>query len=230
MVGSRSRGGRGVLHGITRDVEQAQLVALLGRNGVGKTTLLRTITGEIPSSAGDILLNGEPVTKLRAHERARAGIAYVPQGRQIFGELSVLDNMRVAGYAARKPGWQEIVEEMLEQFPTLAEKRDQNGSSLSGGQQQILALARALVTSPDLLLLDEPSEGIQPSIVQQIANEIRDINTRRGVTVIMVEQNLEFAASVADTAYVMDKGRVVRNLKTEHLLSDVSLQHELLGV
>lgn len=205
-------------------------MALLGRNGVGKTTLLRTITGEIPSSAGDILLNGEPVTKLRAHERARAGIAYVPQGRQIFGELSVLDNMRVAGYAARKPGWQEIVEEMLEQFPTLAEKRDQNGSSLSAGQQQILALARALVTSPDLLLLDEPSEGIQPSIVQQIANEIRDINTRRGVTVIMVEQNLEFAASVADTAYVMDKGRVVRNLKTDHLLSDVSLQHELLGV
>ncbi|HET7397631.1 MAG TPA: ABC transporter ATP-binding protein [Intrasporangium sp.] len=219
-----------VLHGIDLEVGDAQLVALLGRNGVGKTTLLRTVSGEISCTSGEILVAGRAVTRLKAHERARAGVAYVPQGRQIFSELTVLDNLRVAGYAARKPGWQELVEEMLEQFPILREKRDQAGSSLSGGQQQILALARALVTAPDLLLLDEPSEGIQPSIVQQIAAEIKDINKRRGITVVIVEQNLEFAASVADTAYVMDKGRIVSNLKTDHLLSDVSLQHELLGV
>ncbi|GAB3881374.1 ABC transporter ATP-binding protein [Terrabacter terrigena] len=219
-----------VLHGISLEVGPGELVALLGRNGVGKTTLLRTITGEIPASRGEVRLAEKPITKMKPHERARAGIAYVPQGRQIFSDLSVLDNLRVAGYAAQKPGWQSIVDEMLEQFPILAEKRTLTGGSLSGGQQQILALARALVTAPDLLLLDEPSEGIQPSIVQQIAHEIKDINQRRNITVVIVEQNLEFAASVADTAYVMDKGRIAQKLKTDHLLSDVSLQHELLGV
>lgn len=219
-----------VLHEITADVNKGELVALLGRNGVGKTTLLRTIIGEIAASAGDIHLAGRAVTKLKPHQRARAGIAYVPQGRQIFSDLTVLENLRVAGYASRQPGWQEIVDELLEQFPILKEKADQPGSSLSGGQQQILALGRALVTRPELLLLDEPSEGIQPSIVQQIAREIKDINNRRGITVVIVEQNLEFAASVADVAYVMDKGRIVRKLATDHLLSDVSLQHELLGV
>ncbi len=219
-----------VLHEITVEVERAELIALLGRNGVGKTTLLRTITGEIGASGGEIHFAGKSIKKMKAHERAQAGIAYVPQGRQIFSDLSVLDNLRVAGYAARKSGWQDLVEEMLEQFPILAEKKDLAGGSLSGGQQQILALARALVTSPDLLLLDEPSEGIQPSIVQQIAQEIKDINQRRGITVVIVEQNLEFAASVADTAYVMDKGRIVQRLQTDHLLSDVALQHSLLGV
>lgn len=219
-----------VLHGITAEVKQSELVALLGRNGVGKTTLLRTIVGEIPVTSGRILLDGRDITRLKAHERARAGIAYVPQGRQIFADLSVLDNLRVAGYAAEKRGWQAIVDEMLEQFPILAEKRDLPGGSLSGGQQQILALARALVTAPDLLLLDEPSEGIQPSIVQQIAREIKDINHLRGITVVIVEQNLEFAAWVADSAHVMDKGSIVQSVQTDHLLSDVSLQHELLGV
>jgi urea ABC transporter ATP-binding protein UrtE len=219
-----------VLHDITADVAEGELVALLGRNGVGKTTLLRTITGEIAATGGEIHISGRPVTRLKAHQRARAGVAYVPQGRQIFSDLTVLENLQVAGYAARKPGWQGIVDELLEDFPILNEKRDQNGGSLSGGQQQILALGRALVTKPDLLLLDEPSEGIQPSIVQQIAREIKDINARRGITVIIVEQNLEFAASVADVAYVMDKGEIVQKVPTNHLLSDIGLQHELLGV
>ncbi len=219
-----------VLHDITADVAEGELVALLGRNGVGKTTLLRTITGEIAATGGEIHISGRSVTRLKAHQRARSGVAYVPQGRQIFSDLTVLENLQVAGYAARKPGWQAIVEELLEDFPILKEKRDQNGGSLSGGQQQILALGRALVTKPDLLLLDEPSEGIQPSIVQQIAREIKDINARRGITVIIVEQNLEFAASVADVAYVMDKGEIVQKLPTDHLLSDIGLQHDLLGV
>lgn len=219
-----------VLHGISAQVENGQLVALLGRNGVGKTTLLRTIIGEVAATKGRIEIAGRDVTNLRMHQRARAGVAYVPQGRQIFSDLTVLDNLRVAGFASRKSGWQGVVEELLEQFPILREKKDLVGSSLSGGQQQILALGRALVTQPDLLLLDEPSEGIQPSIVQQIAKEIKAINTDRGITVVMVEQNLEFAASVADVAYVMDKGSIVEKLQTKNLLSDVSLQHKLLGV
>jgi urea ABC transporter ATP-binding protein UrtE len=227
---SAAYGRTPVLHGISLSVDDGDIVALLGRNGVGKTTLLRSISGELPVSSGEIVIGSRTVTKFRAHERARVGVAYVPQGRQIFSELSVLENLRVAGFAARKPGWQAVVDEMLEQFPILREKSEQSGGSLSGGQQQILALARALVTQPDLLLLDEPSEGIQPSIVQQIAQEIKDINSRRGITVVMVEQNLEFAASVADTAYVMDKGEIVNNLSTGRLLSDVDLQHELLGV
>lgn len=219
-----------VLHGITAEVEDGQLVALLGRNGVGKTTLLRTITGEVALTGGRIVIAGRDVSKLKTHERARAGTAYVPQGRQIFSDLSVLDNLRVAGFASRKPGWQDVVKELLQNFPILQEKQSLPGSSLSGGQQQILALGRALVTQPDLLLLDEPSEGIQPSIVQQIATEIKAINRDRGITVVIVEQNLEFAASVADIAYVMDKGRIIEKLQTSNLLTDVSLQHELLGV
>lgn len=219
-----------VLHGIDLTVERGQIVALLGRNGVGKTTLLRTIVGEIPLTGGELHVSGRNMAKLKDHQRARTGVAYVPQGRHIFSDLSVLENLRVAAYACRKPGRQGTVEEMLAQFPILDEKKDQSGGSLSGGQQQILALARALVTRPDLLLLDEPSEGIQPSIVQQIAVEITKINAEHGITVVIVEQNLEFASSVAEVGYVMDKGEIVHRVDTGHLLGDISLQHELLGV
>lgn len=219
-----------VLHGISLDVGPGDLVALIGRNGVGKTTLLRAVTGEIAATGGHIEVGGKDMTRLRAYQRARAGIAYVPQGRQIFTDLTVLENLRVAAYASGKPGWPAVEGELLDRFPILREKRNQAGGSLSGGQQQILALARALITQPDLLLLDEPSEGIQPSIVQQIAREITDINQRRGITVVLVEQNLEFAAAVATRAYIMDKGEIVQELSTDKLLKDKVLQHELLGV
>ncbi len=219
-----------VLRGFNIDVTEGQMVAVLGRNGVGKTTMLRAITGVIPLQAGTITFDGQDVGRLPIHERARRGIAYVPQGRDIFPGLSVLDNLRAAAYGSRQRGWNELLDAMLDEFSVLAEKRNARGGSLSGGQQQILALARALMTSPRVLLLDEPSEGIQPSIVDQIANTLRGINERRSVTVVLVEQNLDFASQLATRAYLVDKGRVVRELLTNDILNDKDLQREHLGI
>jgi ABC-type branched-subunit amino acid transport system ATPase component len=177
-----------------------------------------------------VFLDDRDLTRTRTHERARAGVAYVPQGRDVFPRLTVLENLRVAAYGTRQRKCSETLKEILDEFPVLREKGSQPGGSLSGGQQQILALARALMTRPRLLLLDEPSEGIQPSIVDQIAATVRRINADRGITVVLVEQNLDFAAKVAGQAYVMAKGEIVRELPAGEMLSDRNLQHEYLGV
>jgi urea ABC transporter ATP-binding protein UrtE len=219
-----------VLAGVTLRVERGEMVAVLGRNGVGKTTLLRTIMGHQRTSEGRLEFDGRDIARLPVHTRARLGIAYVPDSRDVFPGLSVFDNLRVAAYAARRGERQRTAEEMLEEFPVLAEKRNARGASLSGGQQQILAVARALITAPEILLLDEPSEGVQPSIVQEIAALIRSANERWGVTVVLVEQNLDFAVKVAPTAHLMNRGRIVRALPTSDLLNDKSLQREYLGV
>lgn len=219
-----------VLHGTSMRVDEGALVALLGRNGVGKSTLLKTIIGAIPTTSGSVCMADRDLKRLPVHGRTRLGIAYVPQGRDIFPGLSVIDNLRVAGYACKTPQRMELLEEILEEFPVLREKRAQPGGSLSGGQQQILALGRALMTKPRLLLLDEPSEGIQPSIVDQIADSIRRINKDRGLTVVLVEQNLDFAARVCDHAYLMDRGEIVRDIPMRSVLDDRALQHEYLGV
>jgi urea ABC transporter ATP-binding protein UrtE len=219
-----------VLQGLSLEVAEGDMVAVLGRNGVGKTTMLRAIVGAIPLVSGSISLEGEALAGLRTHERARRGIAYVPQGREIFPGLSVEDNLRVAAYATGQRDWKERLGGLLDEFPVLRLKRGDRGGSLSGGQQQILALARALITEPRLLLLDEPSEGIQPSIVQEIAETVRDLNQRRGITVVLVEQNLDFATRLARHAYVVDKGQVVRDLPAEEILADKDLQHEYMGV
>lgn len=219
-----------VLRGFNLDVTDGQMVAVLGRNGVGKTTMLKAITGIIPLQNGTITFDNQDLRHLPVHERARRGIAYVPQGRDIFPGLTVLDNLRVAAYGSRQRRWEERLDAMLHEFPILAEKRNARGGSLSGGQQQILALARALMTSPRILLLDEPSEGIQPSIIDQIADTLRTINEQRGITVLLVEQNLDFVSQLATRAYLVDKGRVVRELPTDDLLSDKDLQHEYLGI
>lgn len=205
-------------------------VAVLGRNGVGKTTLLRAIMGEVKSKKGRILFEEKDVTAEPPHRRARQGIAYVPQGRDIFPGLSVLDNLRVAAYGTGRHQWQSRLEQVLDEFPILREKAKLPGGGLSGGQQQILALGRALMTEPKLLLLDEPSEGVQPSIVDQIAEHVRRVNHERGITVVLVEQNLEFATNVAEHAYLMDMGCIVRELPAKEVLSDRELQHEYLGV
>lgn len=219
-----------VLRGFNLEVSDGQMAAVLGRNGVGKTTMLRAIAGIIPLQSGTITFNGQDLRRLPTHERARGGIAYVPQGRDIFPGLTVLNNLRVAAYGSRQQTWEEQLDAILGEFPILAEKLNIQGGSLSGGQQQILALARALMMSPRILLLDEPSEGIQPSIVDQIADTLRAINEQRGITLLLVEQNLDFVSRVAAHVYLVDKGEVVQQLATEDLRSDKELQHKYLGV
>lgn len=219
-----------VLQGLSLEVGDGEIVAVLGRNGVGKSTMLKAIVGAIPTGSGRITLDGEDLAHLPAHVRARRGLAYVPQGREVFPALSVLDNLRVAAYGSRRPDWSARLQELLEEFPVLAEKRDARAGSLSGGQQQILAVARALMTDPRVLLLDEPSEGIQPSIVDQIADTIQAIHAERGISVVLVEQNLDFAAEVAGRAYLIEKGRVVRELPPGEVLKDRDLQREYMGI
>ena len=223
-------GSTPVLQDLSLEVAEGARIAILGRNGVGKTTMLRAVMGALPLMAGTIRLDGEDISRLPAYERARRGIAYVPQGRDIFPGLSVLDNLRVAAYAVRRKDWKATLDDVLGQFPVLREKSSLAGSGLSGGQQQILALGRALMTRPRVLLLDEPSEGIQPSIVDLIAQHVRRINEQRGITVVLVEQNLQFATKIADHAHLMDKGRIVRELPAQDVLADRDLQHEYLGV
>jgi urea ABC transporter ATP-binding protein UrtE len=223
-------GSTPVLQDLSLDVAEGARIAILGRNGVGKSTMLRTVMGALPLMSGTIRLDGEDISRLPAYERARRGIAYVPQGRDIFPGLSVLDNLRVAAYAVRRKDWKATLDDVLGQFPVLREKSSLAGSGLSGGQQQILALGRALMTRPRVLLLDEPSEGIQPSIVDLIAQHVRRINEERGITVVLVEQNLQFATTIADHAHLLDKGRIVRELPARDVLTDRDLQHEYLGV
>lgn len=222
--------GSPVLEGVSLKVAAGEIIAILGRNGAGKTTMLRAVLGEIPISAGHVYLDESELTRRPAHERARRGIGYVPQGRDIFPHLSVLDNLRVAAYASRNRAWRTELDQLLTQFPVLAEKRHASGGNLSGGQQQLLALARSLMTRPRILLLDEPSEGIQPSIVDQIAEAVQDINRERGIAIVLVEQNLDFAARVATHAYLMDQGRIVRALPARDVAADRELQREYLGV
>jgi urea ABC transporter ATP-binding protein UrtE len=219
-----------VLHGISLHVAEGERLAVLGRNGVGKSTLLKALAGLVRVTSGRIEFGSENITDLPTHRRAARGIAYVPQGRDIFPTLSVLDNLRVAASATGVSDKRTLLDEVLQEFPVLAEKRSAAGGSLSGGQQQILALGRALMTRPRLLLLDEPSEGIQPSIVAQIADAIRRLNEDRGLTVVLVEQNLEFAASACAEAVIIDKGEVVQRVATRDALQDRALQHEYLGV
>jgi branched-chain amino acid transport system ATP-binding protein/urea transport system ATP-binding protein len=223
-------GATPVLEDLALEVREGEVVAVLGRNGVGKTTMLRTVIGTLPLRAGSIRLAGEQLGRLRPHERARRGIAYVPQGRDIFPDLTVLDNLRVAAWATRGSAGGALVGEVFNELPALAARRRVKGGALSGGQQQLLALARALVTAPRVLLLDESSEGIQPSILNEIVAVIRGINTRRGIAVLLVEQNLDFATQLAGRAYLMDKGRIVRELQPGHLLEDKDLQREYMGI
>lgn len=219
-----------VLRGLSLTVGDREIITVLGRNGAGKTTLLRAIMGLVQFHSGSIRFEGDDISRLPTHERAQRGIAYVPQGRLIFPGLSVLDNLRVASYGTRQRDGSEALGRMFSDFPVLAEKRRARAGSLSGGQQQMLALARALMTNPRLLLLDEPSEGIQPSIVDQIADTVRAIHEKRAISVVLVEQNLDFVARLATRAYVVDKGQVVGEFPANEILDNKQLQREYMGV
>jgi urea ABC transporter ATP-binding protein UrtE len=217
-----------ILNDINMTVQDGEIVGILGRNGMGKSTLLRTVIGLVQAGRGSIHFNGTDVSHLSAHARSRLGMGYVPQGRMIFPRLSVRENVQVAAFAAGQPD--SRVEELLRTFPFLHERAAEIASSLSGGQQQLLAIARALAADPRLLLLDEPSEGIQPSLVTEILERVRMINRKLGVSVLLVEQNLEFAVEAATRVYIIDRGEIAAEMPSNALRSNERLQHELLGI
>ena len=197
-----------ILWDLDLEVREGTCGCLLGRNGVGKTTLLKCITGLLPVRDGQILLNGQDITRMSTENRARAGIGYVPQGREIFPLLTVEENLKIS-LGARADGARQIPEHIYQLFPVLKEMKSRRGGDLSGGQQQQLAIGRALVLDPKLLILDEPTEGIQPNIVRDIGEVIRKLNREMGLTVLLVEQKLPFARRTADDFFIMERGRVV---------------------
>ena len=196
-----------ILWDVDLEIEQGQCLCIMGRNGVGKTTLLKTIMGLLPARSGQVSFNGEDISKFPAAERAKAGIGYVPQGREIFPRLTVEENLKV-GLFARKDNVKEIPEEIFELFPVLKKMMKRKGGDLSGGQQQQLAIGRALAIDPKLLILDEPTEGIQPNIVSEIGEIITKLNTEKQMTVLLVEQKLKFTKKAAQRFTIMDKGRM----------------------
>ncbi|MBA9087995.1 urea transport system ATP-binding protein [Fontibacillus solani] len=205
-----------VLRNVTMRVDQAKVVCLIGRNGVGKTTLMRTLTGQLKIRHGTMSLDEVDVTTWDSVHRARSGIGYVPQGREIFPMLTVKENL-LLGLEPCNPQPKAFPEDVIELFPVLPQMYHRQGGDLSGGQQQQLAFARALASRPKLLLLDEPTEGIQPSIVEEIRNVICKIKAQGNTSVILVEQSIDFVRSVADYIYVMDKGSIVAQGDPEHI-------------
>lgn len=214
-----------VLTGVSLSLRAGEILALLGRNGVGKTTLMRTLIGLLRPTHGRIDLDGERISGLPPHRIARRGVAFVPQGRGIFGKLTVRENLLI-GTRARS-GAATIPDEVFQYFPILAERLAQPGGTLSGGQQQQLAIARALCGQPKVLLLDEPSEGIQPNIVHEIGTIVRRIVDGSGMAVLLVEQNLDLALQVADRCIVMEKGQIVREGGPEDFRDEAVLREYL---
>ena len=203
-------GGSHTLRDVGLEAPAGACTVLLGRNGVGKTTLLKCLMGLLPVRAGSIHFHGEDITHLPPHLRARRGIAYVPQGREIFSRLSVEENLRL-GMALHAPRAKTLPEDVLALFPVLKEMLQRRGGDLSGGQQQQLAIARALLTRPRLLILDEPTEGIQPSIIKDIERVIRGLAGRSDIAILLVEQYYDFARALADRYLVMARGQIVKS-------------------
>ncbi len=209
-------------------VDKGEVVALLGRNGVGKTTLFKYAMGLIDRENGSVSLGGKELPAATSR-RVRAGLGYVPQGRFVFPRLTVSENIAAAA-AANRHDRKKAVAQALEDFPLLKPKANTLAGKLSGGQQQVLAMARALATEPEVLLLDEPTEGIQPSIIDDIAGIIKTLNVERGISILVAEQDLEFCRAVAKRAYVMDRGQIVDEVSIEALLENEELVQRLLGV
>lgn len=216
--------GSRVLRGVDLNVPERSLVCLMGRNGVGKTTTLKAIVGLVRVDNGSVRLGEQEVTTLKPDQRARAGIGYVPQGRDIFPNLTVWENLKISVvvHGAKANGQ---VDRVLELFPVLKEMLQRKGGVLSGGQQQQLAIARSLLTNPKVLILDEPTEGIQPNIIDQIAETLLKIKKEGKISILLVEQYLDFCLSVADTFYIMDRGAIVAEGPISALNDDIVKQH-----
>ena len=217
-----------ILAGISFTVAQGEFVGILGHNGMGKSTLLKTLMGYLPATGGRVMFEGRDITRLAPTARARLGIGYVPQGREIFPSLSVMENLRMGCLLSRKDE-RGTIEAVLEMFPRLRRLLDRTGGALSGGEQQLLALARCLCGAPRLMLLDEPTEGIQPSIIEEIIETLQALRRTHDVTVVLVEQNLKFIAELSQRILIIQKGAITRETSPE-AVQDPALIAEFVGM
>lgn len=217
------------LKGISFEVNKGEVIALIGANGAGKTTTLHTITGLLPAKHGSIMFNGVELTKTPAHKIVKMGIAHVPEGRRIFQNLTVLDNLKLGAFTRKdKDGIVKDLNMVYERFPRLAERKSQIAGTLSGGEQQMLAMGRALMSRPSIIVMDEPSMGLSPILVSEIFDIIQSIR-ESGTTVLLVEQNAKKALSIADRAYVLETGKIALSGKASDLINDESVKRAYLG-
>ena len=218
-----------ILHGVSFAVKEGEFVGILGHNGMGKTTLLKALMGFLPATGGRVHFAGADITAAEPYQRARLGLGYVPQGREIFPGLSVYDNLRMGCTKESGGGENATIASVLEEFPRLTQLLDRPGSALSGGEQQLLAIARCLCGKPRLVLLDEPTEGIQPSIIDEIVETLQRLRDNSGLTMILVEQNLDFIAALSQRILIIQKGAITREVRSGDL-HDASLVGEFIGI
>lgn len=217
------------LKGISFEVNKGEIVTLIGANGAGKTTTMQSIMGLIPSKAGSVTYNGQDITRMPCHKIVHLGMAQVPEGRRVFQELSVYENLLMGAYTQKdKSRIKTDIEEIYTRFPRLAERRDQIAGTLSGGEQQMLAMGRAMMSHPDLLMLDEPSMGLSPMLVDQVFDIIKDYH-KSGTTVLLVEQNAGKSLAISDRAYVLENGRIVLSGTGEELMQSEEVKKAYLG-
>ncbi len=217
------------IKGISFEVSQGEVIALIGANGAGKTTTLQTITGLIPSKAGKIVYDGKDITKIPGHKLVSMGVAHVPEGRRVFAQLSVLQNLKLGAYTRNdKNELEETLKKIYARFPRLEERKNQPAGTLSGGEQQMLAMGRALMSHPKLIVMDEPSMGLSPIYVNEIFDIIQSIN-KEGTTVLLVEQNAKKALSIANRAYVLETGTIVLSGDADELMNDDSVKKAYLS-
>ncbi|MCI8845477.1 MAG: ABC transporter ATP-binding protein [Kineothrix sp.] len=217
------------IKGISFDVKEGEVIALIGANGAGKTTTLHTITGLLPAKTGTITFEGQDITKVPGYKIVSKGMAHVPEGRRVFAQLSVLQNLRMGAYTRKdKNEIEETLQSVYKRFPRLEERQNQMAGTLSGGEQQMLAMGRALMSHPKIILMDEPSMGLSPIFVNEIFDIIKEVSAS-GTTVLLVEQNAKKALSIADRAYVLETGRIVLEGKAGDLLNDDSIKKAYLG-
>lgn len=217
------------IKGISFEVNQGEIIALIGANGAGKTTTLQTVTGLIPAKNGQILYEGKDITRIPSHKLVSMGIAHVPEGRRVFAELTVLQNLKLGAYTRKdKAEIEETLKSIYKRFPRLEERKNQMAGTLSGGEQQMLAMGRALMSHPKLIVMDEPSMGLSPIYVNEIFDIIQEIN-KSGTTVLLVEQNAKKALSIADRGYVLETGKIILEGKADELLNNEAVQKAYLG-
>ena len=217
------------IKGISFEVNKGEVIALIGANGAGKTTTLHTITGLLSPKKGSVIFEGKDITKIPAHKIVSMGMAHVPEGRRVFADLSVYENLKLGAYTRKdKENLNKDLENIYKRFPRLAERKNQSAGTLSGGEQQMLAMGRALMSKPSIILMDEPSMGLSPILVNEIFDIIESIS-KSGTTVLLVEQNAKKALSIADRAYVLETGKIVTSGKASELLEDDSIKKAYLG-